>query len=184
MNMKSFAKNVAVISQNYKFEDNITVYEFVSLARTPYVGVVPSLSAKDKQLIDDALTKMHIKHLSDKFIANLSGGQHQKVLIAMAMAQDTDIIILDEPTTYLDVKSQYELLTILKQMHLQNKTIIAILHDINQAIEFSDQLVLMKHGQIYSTGAPNVVINEQAILDVFDFQAQIVHNSQNNKYIL
>lgn len=172
---KSFAQNVAVINQNYNLTKYpIKVYDFVAFGRIPYLKMLSSLSADDHQIIRQVLSQVKISDLADKLVTQLSGGQKQKVLIAMALAQTTDTIILDEPTTFLDLKNQYELLEMLKQLNHQKKTIIAVLHDLNQAITYSDQLILMKDGQIYDYGPPKEVINNDSLNAVFNYQGKLV----------
>lgn len=166
---------MAVINQNYNLTKYpIKVYDFVAFGRIPYLKMLSSLSADDHQIIRQALSQVKISDLADKLVTQLSGGQKQKVLIAMALAQTTDTIILDEPTTFLDLKNQYELLEMLKQLNHQKKTIIAVLHDLNQAITYSDQLILMKDGQIYDYGPPKEVINNDSLNAVFNYQGKLV----------
>lgn len=178
--LKQFSQNVSNVSQAHTIVPGIRVYDYVSYGRKPHLKLLSSLSDNDHKIIKKALKKTNIEHLSNLLTTNLSGGQQQKVLIAMAIAQDTKTVILDEPTTYLDIKNQYELLDLLKDMQLkENKTIIAILHDINQAIQYSDEIILIKNGMIYAQGKPIEVINQKSLLDVFNLKSELIY--KNNK---
>ena len=112
----------------------------------------------------------------------LSGGQRQKALIAMVVVQDSSVIILDEPTTYLDIRNQYELLEMMHYQHAQGKTIITILHDINQAVQYSDKIFLMKRGTIFKSGTPDEVINSETLKNVYGIDATLYKDGKH-KYI-
>jgi len=112
----------------------------------------------------------------------LSGGQRQKVLIAMIVVQDADVILLDEPTTYLDIRNQYELLEMMHHQHSEGKTIITILHDINQAVQYSDYIYIMKDGKLYTEGTPGKAITSKTLEDVYGVKAQL-YNDGDRKYL-
>ncbi|WP_391591950.1 Fe(3+) dicitrate ABC transporter ATP-binding protein FecE [[Mycoplasma] cavipharyngis] len=179
---KQFAQNVSHVSQSHQIISGIKVYDLVAYGRTPYLNLMASLQESDHQMIQQALKQTNILDLKDSFTTNLSGGQQQKVLIAMALAQDADTIVLDEPTTYLDIKNQIELLELLKKIQKENKTIIAILHDLNQAIQYADEIILINDGQIYDQGPATEVISQKALLDVFNINADLV--IKNNQIYL
>lgn len=183
INLKSFAQNVAIISQGYNFNYATKVYDFIAFGRSPYLKMMSALGPEDHAIIQQAMAQLSITDLADKLVSELSGGQQQKLLIAIALAQQTKTIILDEPTTFLDIKNQYELLEMLKKLHLQNKTIIAVLHDLNQAIQYSEELILMKDGMIYAHGRPEQVINEDSLKAVFNFSGKLVQD-QDHLYLV
>ncbi|MDQ0513791.1 ABC-type cobalamin/Fe3+-siderophores transport system ATPase subunit [Mycoplasmoides fastidiosum] len=180
ISLKKFAQNVSHIAQGHELITGIKVYDFVGYGRAPYLSLMSSLKDSDHEIIYQAMKKTSTLHLKDKFTSDLSGGQQQKVLIAMTIAQDTDTVVLDEPTTYLDIKNQIELLEMLKEMQNKDKkTIIAILHDINQAAQYSDEIILIKNGVIYDQGPPTQVINHKSLLEVFNVTADLtIHNNQ------
>lgn len=104
----------------------------------------------------------------------LSGGQKQRVLVAMCLVQETDVIIVDEPTTYLDIRSQYEILELLDKLHDKGKTVIAVLHDINQAMQYSDEVIAMKNGKIFKYGLAKDIVNVELLKEVFGIEAKLV----------
>nr|WP_255296315.1 ABC transporter ATP-binding protein [Ureaplasma urealyticum] len=168
------------------------VIDFITFGRNPYLGISGILGKDDKAVIDLVINEMQLHDLKEKFMQELSGGQRQKVVLALCLVQDTPIILLDEPTTYLDIKNQYELLESLKKLQiLRQKTIIAILHDINQAIQYSDEVFVLKDGQIYANGNPNEIITKTLLKDVYNIDAQIdivddqkiVHNIKVKDYL-
>lgn len=174
---KNLARLISYIPQNIDIPQGTRVIDFITFGRNPYLGISGILSAKDKAIINKVVEQMRLNDLKEKFMHDLSGGQRQKVVLALCMVQDTPIILLDEPTTYLDIKNQYELLESLKQLQLKaNKTIIAILHDLNQAIQYSDYLYFLKDGKIFASGTPNELISKQLLKDVYGIDAEIMEN--------
>lgn len=170
---KDYAKKIAYIPQQIEIPEGITVQDFVSFGRTPYLSLMGNLTEKDHAIVEKAMRELHIYDWKDQMTNDLSGGQRQRVVVAMAVAQEADIIILDEPTTYLDVKAQYEILELMDILHDQGKTVVAILHDINQAIQYSDEIVVMKSGEVYAQGKPEVVITQKMLIDVFGVDAEL-----------
>lgn len=170
---KVFAKKVAYIPQQIDIPHGTKVYDFVSFGRNPYLGVTGTLSAEDKRIIHDTMIQTGTWVWKEKSMDELSGGQRQKVLIAMIVVQDSDVIILDEPTTYLDIRNQYELLEMMHHEHMKGKTIITILHDINQAVQYSDFIYIMKEGEIHSAGKPGEVVNSKSLKEVYGVDAKL-----------
>lgn len=179
---KDFAKNVSYIPQIIEIPDGILVYDFVALGRNPYSNFIGNLSKNDKEKIKSSMIETNVWEFKDTMVNNLSGGQRQSVLLAMILAQDTDIILLDEPTTYLDIRNQYELLELLDKLHHNGKTIIAILHDINQAVQYSDCIHIMKDGQIVKSGHPSKIITEELLVNVYGIKTKL-HKNGNYKFI-
>lgn len=170
---KVFAKKVAYIPQQIDVPHGTKVYDFISFGRNPYLGVTGTLSAEDKKIIHDTMIQTGTWEWREKSMDELSGGQRQKVLIGMIVVQNSDVIILDEPTTYLDIRNQYELLEMMHHEHMKGKTIITILHDINQAVQYSDFIYIMKEGEIHSSGLPGVVINSKSLKEVYGVDAKL-----------
>lgn len=140
------------------------------------------MSKDDHSIVKAALERIGALHLKDKMMEELSGGQRQKVFVALAIAQTTDIIILDEPTTYLDIKAQYEVLELMAELHKEGKTIMTILHDINQATQYSDEIVILKEGKIYDMGSPEKVITEKMLREVYGIDSKL-HEAEKRKYL-
>lgn len=182
INHKEFAKKVAYIPQVLDIPSGTKVYDFISFGRNPYVGLFGTLSKEDKDAIEEAMDVTEVNDIRNKYMDELSGGQRQKVLVAMIYAQQADIIILDEPTTYLDIRNQYELLELMDQLHHAGKTIITILHDINQATQYSDYIYVMKSGKVFIEGKPQDVITEKNLKDIYGIEANLyVHGDR--KYL-
>ena len=169
MKLRDYAKNVAIVHQYNTAPADITVEKLVAYGRTPYMTFGISKDTKlDKEKVRCALEITNTYKHKDKQVAELSGGQKQRVWIAMALAQDTDILFLDEPTTYLDIRYQLEILKLIRKLNREYKmTIIMVLHDINQALYYSDEIAAMKDGQIIAKGAPEEVITSQLIEEIY-----------------
>ena len=159
--IKEFARKVAVVHQKNQVYGDLNVRTIIGYGRLPYLNYHQSLSKEDKQIIDWAIEVTNLKEHQNKMLNSLSGGQQQRVWIALALAQKTPILLLDEPTTYLDVKAQIETLNLLRKINKEYQiTIIMVHHDINQAIHYSDEIIAMKNGQLMFQGKPHEVINQ------------------------
>lgn len=171
---KLLAKKMAMLSQKMDVVEGLTVRELVCYGRFPHQRGLSGLTEKDYEVVDWALTVTESLAYKDKDIDTLSGGQLQRVWIAMALAQETDIILLDEPTTYLDMAHQLEILALLKKLNVeQGRTIVMVLHDINQAARFSDHMIAMKEGQIIASGHVESVITKEVLKAVYHIEAII-----------
>lgn len=179
---KDYARKIAYIPQIIDIPEGISVYNFVSYGRNPWMGLVSRMTQNDHQIVEEALKRIGAFHLKDKMMEELSGGQRQKVLVALAIAQTADIIILDEPTTYLDIKAQYEVLELMYELHREGKTILTILHDINQATQYSDEIIVLKDGKVYDKGAPEKVITEKLLREVYEVDSKL-HKDGDKKYL-
>ena len=176
--IKDFAKKVAVHQKNQIYGDQ-DVKTIVGYGRLPYLHYSQKLTAKDYEIIDWALEVTHLKEYQNRTLKSLSGGQQQRVWIAMALAQKTPYLLLDEPTTYLDIRYQLELLRLLKEINQKYKiTIIMVLHDINQAIQYSDHIIGMKQGQIIVEGKAKDIMNQEVIKKIYgiDLQTTIIND--------
>lgn len=173
-NRKEIAKIVSYLPQFQEQIKGITVKEIVSLGRTPYKKNNWYLSKEDKDKVNWAMDYMKISQYANENIETLSGGQKQRVWIGMTLAQDTEIILLDEPVTYMDLKHQWELLKIINDLkEVCKKTVISVFHDINHALEVSDTTFLLKEGKVYSKGNTQFVINEKSIREVYDLNTKV-----------
>ncbi|WP_414051953.1 ABC transporter ATP-binding protein [Macrococcus animalis] len=182
---KEVAKKIAILPQSPDVADGLSVYELVSYGRFPYQKGFGRLSKQDHQEIDWAMKVTGTYDFKDKNVNDLSGGQRQRVWIAMALAQKTDIIFLDEPTTYLDISHQLEILELVRDLNEQEScTIIMVLHDINQAIRFSDHIIAMKDGQIIKQGDTMNVLTKDVLEEVFNIDAELSVDPRNGKPML
>lgn len=183
--LKDFAKQVAIVHQYNTAPSDITVEKLVSYGRTPYHSITFSgLSDEDDEKVKRALEITHTYKYKDKLVSELSGGQKQRVWIAMALAQDTKILFLDEPTTYLDIKYQLQILHLIKELNREYSiTIIMVLHDINQSLYYSDEIVAMKDGKIIAQGKPEKIITSALVKEVYDVDLN-VENMNGKPYVL
>lgn len=169
MDTKDVAGRLSLLPQASTAPAGLDVKGLVSYGRHPHKGAFEGLNVEDDESIGWAMDMTGIQHLAARPIRGLSGGQRQRVWLAMALAQNTDIILLDEPTTYLDMKFQMEILTLLKDLNeTAGKTIVMVLHDINHASRFSDSMIAMKSGEIISAGSPEAVMTGHTLDEVFD----------------
>ena len=179
---KDVAKEMAILPQSPMAPGTLTVYELVSFGRYPYQKGFGRLKEEDKNIIMWALEATNMLEFKDREIAFLSGGQRQRAWIAMALAQQTGIILLDEPTTYLDLCHQLEVLELLKKLNKENgTTIIMVLHDLNLASKYSDYLLAMKDGQIFSYGEPSIVFTSKMLEECFKIDGEIIIDEKIGK---
>ncbi|TDM14155.1 ABC transporter ATP-binding protein [Macrococcus bovicus] len=182
---KEVAKKIAILPQSPEVADGLTAGELVSYGRFPYQSGFGRLSKEDKDVIDWALRATGTYEFKHRAVNDLSGGQRQRVWIAMALAQKTDIMFLDEPTTYLDISHQLEILDLVQTLNReQGTTIIMVLHDINQAIRFSDHLIAMKKGEIVQQGSPADVLTHDVLEEVFNIDAELSLDPRTGKPLL
>ncbi|MNW54302.1 putative siderophore transport system ATP-binding protein YusV [compost metagenome] len=154
--------------------EGLTVQQLVKQGRYPYQSWLQQWTKEDERMVNRALEVTRMKELSERTLDSLSGGQRQRAWIAMTLAQNTPVILLDEPTTYLDMSHQIEILDLLFELNEQEqRTIIMVLHDINLACRYAHHLVAVKDGSIYAQGAPEQLMSEQLIRDVFGMECRI-----------
>ncbi|MBQ9708209.1 MAG: ATP-binding cassette domain-containing protein [Firmicutes bacterium] len=168
LTLREFARQVAIVQQYNKAADDITVQQLVSFGRTPHITFLREDTEEDEKIIEFVLDATGLKELRDREISRLSGGQRQRVWIAMALAQSPKVLFLDEPTTYLDVRYQVEILELVKRLNREfGLTIVMVLHDINQAIHYSDHEVGLLDGKVRFFGKPEDVITSESIYDLY-----------------
>jgi iron complex transport system ATP-binding protein len=179
---KILAKKMAILPQAPESASGLTVGELVSYGRFPYQKGFGRLTKKDYQVIDWALEVTGTTDFKFRPVDSLSGGQRQRVWIAMALAQETEIIFLDEPTTYLDMAHQLEVLELLQKLNEeQERTIVMVLHDLNQAARFADYIIALKDGEIVKAGSCEEVMNRHVLKKVFHIDAEIGRDPRTNK---
>ncbi len=169
------AQKLALLPQSAQSPAGITVSDLVEYGRFPYRSRLSGITQKDREIIRWALACTNMTELAEREMDQLSGGQRQRGWIAMALAQKTGVLFLDEPTTYLDISHQLEILQLLRQLNTeQDVTIVMVLHDLNHAIMFSDYLIAIRDGEKYSAGLPETVITPQTLREVFNVEAEVI----------
>ena len=182
---KAFAKKVASVFQINDGNRDLTVEEFVSYGRTPHKSGFGSLSAEDEKIIAESLTETGLANMKDKRLCNMSGGERQRVYIAMALCQQPEILFLDEPTSYLDMYYQIEVLEIVKKINSEKGiTVIMVLHDVNQALRYSDNIIVMKDGAIITSGEAKEIVDEKLIANVYGVECRRLDALDGSDYFL
>ncbi|WP_301109934.1 ABC transporter ATP-binding protein [Sporosarcina sp.] len=182
---KEFAKKLAIVYQQNDIPKDLTIEKLVGFGRLPHKHLLQRAQEEDRQAIDWALSVTNLIDKRDKDLEALSGGERQRVWIAMALAQRSEILCLDEPTTYLDIYYQIELLELVKSLNEEyGLTIVMVLHDINQAIRYSDEIIMMKAGQIVAEGPPLEVITKDVIKQVYGVNAIFKEDDEIGLYMM
>lgn len=166
MTQKQLAKTTAYLAQNKKAPD-ISVRKMVLHGRFAHLGYPRKYNAKDMEITQKAIRWAELEEKSEMLVSKLSGGIQQKVYLAMAIAQDTDAILLDEPTTYLDVAHQFRLMDMVKNLAAEGKTVVMVLHDLTQAMQIADKMIVMKEGQVLSCGTPEEIYRDRSLEKAF-----------------
>ncbi|MDF1996485.1 ABC transporter ATP-binding protein [Peribacillus frigoritolerans] len=174
---KEVAKKLAILPQAPEAPEDITVKELCYYGRHPHKGLFSRQTPEDHRIVDRALSATKMTEFADRTLDALSGGQRQRAWISMALVQETDLLLLDEPTTYLDLAHQIEILELLRDLNeTYGRTIVMVLHDLNQAAQYADHLISIKQGKIYKEGPPETVFTKETIKDVFRLECCIIEN--------
>ncbi|GAA3398391.1 ABC transporter ATP-binding protein [Cryptosporangium minutisporangium] len=171
-----FARQIGFLPQTLVAPEGITVRRLVARGRYPHQSLLGSWTAADADAVATALADAGVTELADRAVDQLSGGQRQRVWVAMVLAQQTPYLLLDEPTTFLDITHQYELLALFARLRDAGRTVVAVLHDINQACRFADHLVAMKDGRIVAQGPPADIVDAALMDDVFALPSLVMPN--------
>ena len=177
---KDVASLLGILPQSPIAPEGITVADLVARGRYPHQTMVRQWSAEDETAVRMALHRTGVADLASRPVDQLSGGQRQRVWIAMVLAQDTPIVLLDEPTTYLDISHQLELLELCTQLNAEGRTLVAILHDLNQAARYATHLIAMYQGDIVAQGTPAQVVTTALVEQVFGVRARIVPDPETS----
>ncbi|MBU3213740.1 heme ABC transporter ATP-binding protein [Clostridium estertheticum] len=176
------AKEMAVVLQSTEIEFDFSVQDIVLMGRTPHISRFSSESEKDMEIAMKAMKATNTWELRNKSINTLSGGERQRVVVARAIAQETGIILLDEPISHLDIHHQIEIMDQLKQLNLNKKiTIIAVLHDLNIAAAYCDHMILMHDCGVYKEGIPEEVLTQDILKQVYGLEVYITKNPRTGK---
>jgi iron complex transport system ATP-binding protein len=171
---KAVARRIGLLPQSAQAPAGLSVADLVARGRYPYRGWLRSDPARDQAAIAKAMSAAGVTELSDRPVSELSGGQRQRVWLAMSLAQETSILLLDEPTTFLDIAHQVELLELLRQLNAEGTTIVAVLHDLNQAARYADCLIAMKAGKVVACGPPEQILTATLVQTVFGLDCVVV----------
>jgi iron complex transport system ATP-binding protein len=172
---REVAKVLGLLPQSPIAPDGLSVADLVARGRHPHQSWLRQWSRDDEAVVAEALSWTDMAELADRPVDELSGGQRQRAWISMALAQGTDLLLLDEPTTYLDLSHQIDVLELVGRLHAERgRTVVVVLHDLNLAARYAHRLVAMKDGVLVSSGRPEEVLTEQLLADVFDLEARVL----------
>jgi iron complex transport system ATP-binding protein len=172
---REVAKVLGLLPQTPLAPEGLTVADLVARGRHPHQSWLRQWSSDDEAIVTEALTWTDLADLADAPVDALSGGQRQRAWISMALAQGTDLLLLDEPTTYLDLAHQVDVLELISRLHTERgRTVVVVLHDLNLAARYAERLVAMKDGVLVASGTPHQVLTEQLLADVFELEARVV----------
>ena len=174
---KEVARRLGMLPQSPTAPDGLTVEDIVARGRFPHQGLFRQWSPGDEAAVEEALAATDMRELRDRLLDELSGGQRQRAWIAMTLAQQTELLLLDEPTTFLDLAHQIDVLDLLDRLVAERgRTVVMVLHDINQACRYADQLVAVRDGRVHAAGPPAEIVDDAFIHDVFGLQARVVED--------
>ncbi|MEU4097646.1 ABC transporter ATP-binding protein [Streptomyces sp. NPDC026673] len=171
---KEVARRVGLLPQTSIAPDGITVADLVARGRYPHQGFIRQWTQDDERAVLRAMHQTSVADLSGRLVDELSGGQRQRVWVAMALAQHTDIMLLDEPTTFLDITHQIELMELFTDLHHAGHTLVAVLHDLNHAARYGTHLIAMKDGAVVAEGTPDEVVTAELVEEVFGLRCLVM----------
>lgn len=172
---KNYARRLSLLPQHHMVPEGISVRTLIGYGRSPYLNLWGKLGKADHAVIERVMAATHTGDLADKRVDELSGGQQQRAFLAMTLAQETPYLLLDEPTTYLDVANQLEVLDLLIDLNARRgTTVVMVLHDLGLAARYSDELIAMRSGSILAQGAPSEVVTEETVREVFGISSKVV----------
>ncbi|MFE5892474.1 ABC transporter ATP-binding protein [Streptomyces sp. NPDC056462] len=179
MPAKKVARTLGLLPQSSIAPDGITVADLVGRGRYPHQGILRQWSTEDERVVQESMEQTGVAELADRYVDELSGGQRQRVWIAMALAQQTPLLLLDEPTTYLDIQHQIDVLDLCAQLHEeQGRTLVAVLHDLNHAARYATHLIALRGGEIIAEGAPSDIVTAELVEDVFGLRCQVIDDPE------
>ena len=182
---KELAKKLAYVSQNTNSDIEFNVLDYVLMGRYPYLGLLQSEGERDLEYAQKSMELTNTWYLREKKLSEISGGERQRVVVARALTQDTPIILLDEPISQLDIHHQIELMDTLSSMvETRGITIIAVLHDLNIASQYSDYIMLLDDGKLVRNGKPEEVLSKEIILKVYNMEVQVLQNPETGKPLI
>lgn len=181
---REVARRLALLPQSPIAPEGIRVADLVARGRYPHQGMFRQWTKADQQAVDHAMARANVTELADMQVAELSGGQRQRVWIALALAQDTPIILLDEPTTYLDIAHQVEVLNLARDLQREGRTVVAVLHELTLAFRYATDLIMMKKGQIVAQGPVDEVVTAQLVADVYEMNCDLFTDPRTGRPVV
>jgi ABC-type cobalamin/Fe3+-siderophores transport system ATPase subunit len=176
---KQVARRLGLLPQTSIAPDGITVADLVARGRYPHQGFLRQWSSDDERVVNAAMERTHVADLATRYVDELSGGQRQRVWLAMALAQDTPLLLLDEPTTYLDIAHQIEVLDLCAELHEDGgRTIVVVLHELNLAVRYATHLIVMRDGCILAEGPPPAIVTPELVERTFDLPCRIIDDPE------
>jgi ABC-type cobalamin/Fe3+-siderophores transport system ATPase subunit len=174
---KEAARRIALLPQSAQAPAGITVRDLIARGRFPHQSLLRQWSIDDERAVAGAIAAIGMADMADRLVEDLSGGQRQRVWIAMVLAQQTEIVLLDEPTTFLDIAHQLEVLELARALVTeQQRTVVAVLHDLQQAARYADELVVLAEGRVVAQGAPDDILTRELVAEVFGVQARLIRD--------
>jgi len=185
LSSKDVAKHLSVLSQYHSTPPDFTVEEIVRYGRMPHQKWYETSTKKDEEVVNWALKQTRIYDLRERSVNSLSGGERQRAWIAMALAQKPKVLLLDEPTTFLDICHQIEIMELINRLNKElNLTVVMVLHDLNHAIRYSSRIVVIKDGKFVAQGSPEKVLTKQLLRDVYNVEAEISIDQRTGKPVI
>ncbi|MEV5107113.1 ABC transporter ATP-binding protein [Streptomyces massasporeus] len=179
MPAKKVARTLGLLPQSSVAPDGITVADLVGRGRYPHQGILRQWSTQDERVVQESMRQTGVAELGDRYVDELSGGQRQRVWIAMALAQQTPLLLLDEPTTYLDIQHQIDVLDLCAELHEeQGRTLVAVLHDLNHAARYATHLIALREGRVIAEGAPKDIVTAGLVEEVFGLRCQVIDDPE------
>ncbi|MFF2653425.1 ABC transporter ATP-binding protein [Streptomyces sp. NPDC058045] len=176
---KQVARTLGLLPQSSLAPDGITVGDLVARGRYPHQGLLRQWSGEDERVVTESMTATGVAELAGRRVDELSGGQRQRVWIAMALAQQTPLLLLDEPTTYLDIQHQLDVLDLCAALHEeQGRTLVAVLHDLNHAARYASHLIALRDGRVIAEGAPGEIVTAELVAEVFGLRCRIIEDPE------
>ena len=177
------ARLLTLVPQSFTFNFDFTVYDTVMMGRYPHIPKFSSPDHIDHQKVEQSLDLLSVDHLAERSIRKLSGGETQRVMIARALAQDSDFVLLDEVTANLDVSHAIAIMQTMKQLVAAGKTVIAALHDLNVALAFCDRVIVLSEGRLHQVGEAHQVINEQLVADIYQVTCSLMTSDRGSTHL-
>lgn len=184
LSRREIAVRATLVQQDTRIDFDFTAREIVAMGRTPYLGRFTPEREADKEIINRAMRETETEGFAERLVTELSGGERQRVHLARAIAQETDLILLDEPTANLDLTHQFEALQLIKKLTLAGKTALAAIHDLSLATRFCDRIILISDGKIAADGTPERVVTEENLLQYFALRARIRADEESGGLII
>ncbi|MGW2345873.1 ABC transporter ATP-binding protein [Streptomyces sp. NPDC001661] len=179
MPAKKVAKTLGLLPQSSTAPDGITVGDLVARGRYPHQGLLRQWSSEDERIVQESMGSTGVAELAERYVDELSGGQRQRVWIAMALAQQTPLLLLDEPTTYLDIQHQIDVLDLCAELHEeQGRTLVAVLHDLNHAARYATHLIALREGEVIAEGAPKDIVTAELVEQLFGMKCQVIDDPE------